>query len=150
IDHNRVAVIDDVQRRRLVIELNWRQVGLLRVANVNGRLLMPIFARSKLRFEFTPMAGSFCFAVVPGMFRMRFLGSIDGRQNKAAGNEHRKKTALNLRMGSQSISDFPAALLPALQQIFDYLAALMSHLVEQITGGFEAVRVISCCKMGSR
>jgi hypothetical protein len=35
INHDRVAVIDDIQRRRLVIELDGRKVGLLRIADVN-------------------------------------------------------------------------------------------------------------------
>ncbi|HEY4388404.1 MAG TPA: hypothetical protein VGN34_28465, partial [Ktedonobacteraceae bacterium] len=35
INHDRVAVIDDIQRRRLVIEMNGRKVGLLRLADIN-------------------------------------------------------------------------------------------------------------------
>lgn len=51
VDHNGVTVIDDVKRRRLVIEADRGQVGFLRIADGNGRLAMPVLAQSKLLFE---------------------------------------------------------------------------------------------------
>src|SRR5215469_11216160 len=67
IDHDRVAVIDDVQWDRLVIELDGRQVGLLRIADVDGRLMMPVHAGSKLGTKLTPMTRPMRWAVVPGV-----------------------------------------------------------------------------------
>jgi hypothetical protein len=49
IDHDRVAVIDNVQRGWLVIELDGRQVSLLWIPDIDGGLVVTILARSELR-----------------------------------------------------------------------------------------------------
>src|ERR1700746_3682886 len=58
IDHNRMSVIDNVQPGRLVLEADGRQVALMWITDVNGGLVMPTFAQSKLWFQVTPMVRS--------------------------------------------------------------------------------------------
>jgi hypothetical protein len=42
-----MAVVDDVQRGRLVVEANGRQLGFLRITNVNGGLVVSDFTGGK-------------------------------------------------------------------------------------------------------
>src|SRR6185369_6195397 len=65
VDHDRMTVIDDVQRRRLVVELNGPQVGLLWIANVNGGLVVSVFAGSEIGAQVTPVAGALVSVVAP-------------------------------------------------------------------------------------
>jgi hypothetical protein len=53
-----MTVIDHVQRRRLVVEPNGWQIGLLGVANVNGGLVVSGLAGGKLRFQIAPVVGA--------------------------------------------------------------------------------------------
>jgi hypothetical protein len=65
VDHDRVAVIDDVQRGRVVIEPYGREFGFLRIANVNRRLMVPAFAGGKFRLQVAPVAGTLVSVVAP-------------------------------------------------------------------------------------
>ena len=95
-----MAVIDDVQPGGLVIELNRRQVGLFGITDVDRRLAVPILARSKLRFEITPMAGPFRFAVVPCVLRMMLRYCTGGCENHRAKDDCRERIVPNLHMPS--------------------------------------------------
>jgi hypothetical protein len=68
-----VAVIDDMQRRGFVVEVDSGQGCLPRNANINGRLVMSKFALRKLRTEVTPMAGTMALAIIPIVSAMLFL-----------------------------------------------------------------------------
>src|SRR6201982_2879469 len=80
IDHNRMSVIDDVQPRSLVLEVDRRQVGLMWITDVFGGLVMPTFAQSKLWFEITPVAGTASVAVIPSVLSV-FLGHAENGQS---------------------------------------------------------------------
>ena len=58
VDHDGMAVIDDMERRRLIFEVDRGQSYFLRLADVDGRLVMTILARCKLWFQVTPMTRS--------------------------------------------------------------------------------------------
>src|SRR5882762_1403597 len=58
VDHDRMTVINDVQRGRLVVKSNGRQIDLPRIANVNGGLVVSGLAESKFRVQVAPMAGA--------------------------------------------------------------------------------------------
>ena len=60
-----MTVIDDVQRGRLVVEPNGRQVGLLWIANVNGGLVVSVLAGSEIRVQVTPVAGALVSVLAP-------------------------------------------------------------------------------------
>src|ERR1700740_2769044 len=77
-DRHGVTVVDDMQRRRLVIELDWQQVGLLGIVDVDGGLPAPILAWSKFRFELTPMAWPTRLPIVPSVFGMMILARTEG------------------------------------------------------------------------
>jgi hypothetical protein len=77
-----MAVINDVERRGLVIELDRREVCFLRIANVDGRLMMTSLARRKLRFQVTPMIRSERATVIPNVLRMLLLRSSTYQQGK--------------------------------------------------------------------
>ena len=79
-----MAVIDDVDRRRLIVELDRRQGCFLRVADVDGGLVVPILARCKFRFQVAPMTRPKRVPVIPGVLRMMFLGGTTHRQDKGA------------------------------------------------------------------
>src|SRR5689334_19728670 len=65
VDHDRMTVINDVQRGRLVVEPNGRQVGLLWITNVNGGLVVSVFAGSEIRVQVTPVTGTLVSVVAP-------------------------------------------------------------------------------------
>src|ERR1700751_1469586 len=77
-----MAVINDLKRLGLVIELNRRQVCFLRIANVDGRLMMTSLARRKLRFQVTPMIRSERVTVIPNVLRMLPLRTSTHQQSK--------------------------------------------------------------------
>jgi len=105
-----VSVVDDVERGRLVVELDGRQIGLLRISDVDGGLVMPILARSKPWFEFTPMAGTVQLAIVPAVRRMLFLCRDGESQGEGAADEGRKDLAPMMHIGSHGMRlDFAAA-----------------------------------------
>ena len=70
-----MAVINDLKRLGLVIELNQRQVWFLRIANVDGRLMITSLTGGKLRFQVTPMIRSERVTVIPNVLRMLILRS---------------------------------------------------------------------------
>ena len=82
VDHDRVTVIDDVQRRRLVVEMDRRQGSFLRIADVNGGLVVSSLARCELRFQITPMARSTLPVVTPNVLRLMFLRTAAHRQSQ--------------------------------------------------------------------
>jgi hypothetical protein len=90
-----VTVINDVERGRLVIELDRWQVSLLRIPDVDGRLAMPILAWGKLRLEITPMARPFGFAVIPNVLGMMLLRRTSGRKGKRATEDCGEQAVLN-------------------------------------------------------
>jgi len=53
-----MAVIDDVEWRGLVFEVDRRQRRFLWAADVDGGLLMPIFAGCEVWLQLAPMARS--------------------------------------------------------------------------------------------
>src|SRR5215469_4380590 len=59
VDLNGVSVVDDVERNRLVIEFQRRQVRFLGVLDVDGRLFLPDRTRGKRRVEFAPSTRPF-------------------------------------------------------------------------------------------
>lgn len=74
-----------VKRRiwtRMIFEVDRRQGRFLRVAYVDGRLVMPILAGCKLWFQVTPMTRPTCVPVIPGVPREMFLGGTTHRQDK--------------------------------------------------------------------
>src|SRR5215469_2317736 len=79
-----------MQRRGLVVEPDRRQRGLLWIADVDGGLPPPAPARSKVWFEFTPMARTLrVVAVVPGMFVSRRLCRSTSEKDSA--NQHQRE-----------------------------------------------------------
>src|SRR5215472_275355 len=75
VDHDGMAVIDDVEWRSLIFELDRGQSCFLRVTDVDGRLVMTILARCELWSQLTPMTRAKCVPVIPGVLRGRLLGS---------------------------------------------------------------------------
>src|SRR5215469_9550877 len=59
VDLNGVSVVDDVERNRLVIEFQRRQVRFLGVLDVDGRLCVPDPTGGKRRIEFAPITRPF-------------------------------------------------------------------------------------------
>jgi hypothetical protein len=96
IDHHSVAVVDDMQRGRLVIELDWRQVRLLGIVDVDEGLLVPTLTWSKLRFELTPTAWPTHLAVVPRVFGMMLLGRTQAGYSKPAADDSKENGISNL------------------------------------------------------
>src|SRR5215469_7140688 len=70
VDHDGVAVINDVQGRTVVINADRGNGGSLRIADVNGRLAMPILAHCEFRRQVTPMIWTMRVAVIPSVLRM--------------------------------------------------------------------------------
>jgi hypothetical protein len=70
-DHYGVAVIDDAQGRRMVVELERRKIGLLRRGDVDRRLVVPHLARRELRLEMFPSGRDRAGPVVPVVFLRR-------------------------------------------------------------------------------
>ena len=64
----------------------------MRIADVNGRLPVPILALSEIRFEITPMAWPMRFTVIPRVFVRRTLRRT-GSANKASDQEREKMAA---------------------------------------------------------
>ena len=93
-----MAIIDDVKRRRLVLEADRWQIGFLRISDVNGRLAMPILAQRKLRFQVTPMTRPVGLAVVPAVLRMTLLRSTACYEGKRA--DDYKQRMIPLSQGS--------------------------------------------------
>jgi len=75
IDHAGMAIINDVQRRRLVVEVKRWKVSLPRIADVDRRLVMAGFAGHKIRFQIAPMARPTGVTVIPTMTGVRLLCS---------------------------------------------------------------------------
>src|SRR5215468_10414983 len=82
IDHDGVAVIDDVERGRLVFEVDRRQVCLLRIADVNGGLVMSSLARCELWFQVAPMIRPKLGSVIPSVLGVMLLRGTTQRQYK--------------------------------------------------------------------
>src|SRR5215831_7810819 len=59
VDLNGVSVVDDVERNRLVIEFQRRQVRFLAILDVDGRLCAPDRTGGKRRIEFAPITRPF-------------------------------------------------------------------------------------------
>src|SRR6266403_5688216 len=62
-----VAVVDYFQRCRLIVEADWRQVRVVGVANVDGRLSVTKPAGSVFRLQVTPMVWAFGSGIGPSM-----------------------------------------------------------------------------------
>src|SRR4029078_11009291 len=58
VDLNRVTVVDDVQRRGLIGELNRRKIGRLRRSDVDRRLRMARLAGAESLVERAPVIGA--------------------------------------------------------------------------------------------
>jgi hypothetical protein len=97
VDHDGVAVIDDVERGRLVIEVDWGQVGFLRVADVNRGLVMSILAGCKFGFQVTPVSRSKRVAVIPCVLRMVILRNSSRCQKKNAENDGKKPSFMHVQ-----------------------------------------------------
>src|ERR1700756_2953408 len=104
IDHDGVAVINDLERRGLVIELNQRQVCSLRIANVDGRLMMTSLAPSKLRFQVTPMVRSERVTVIPNVLPMSLLRSSTHQQGKRTKDDASKARFAHIQVPRTSCS----------------------------------------------
>src|SRR5215469_15837878 len=86
---------------------------------------MPILARSKPWFEFTPMAGTVQLAIVPSVRRMLFLCRNGESQGEGAADEGGKDLAPMMHIGSHGMRlDFGAAL----SRRFDRNAGVTSRL----------------------
>src|SRR5215831_1365638 len=92
IDQDRMAVVDNVQRRMLVLELDRWQVGLLRIANINRGLMMPILTRRKLRLQITPMTRPELLAIIPSVLGMMLLGGTANDEDQRAADDGREGT----------------------------------------------------------
>jgi hypothetical protein len=58
-----VTVVDDIQRRIIVVKPDGGQVSFLGIADINRRLMVPVLARSIIRIEVAPVAGA-VFALI--------------------------------------------------------------------------------------
>jgi hypothetical protein len=77
IDHDGVAIVDDAERDRIVIELELGKIRKIGVGNVDGRLLMSHFATGEGWIERTPMFWV-VLAFVSPVRLVRLLSARDG------------------------------------------------------------------------
>ena len=91
INHHSVAVIDDAQWRRLVVEAKWRQVSFSRIADVNRRLVVPGVAGRKFRVQVAPMTRPIHLTVIPIVLRMVLLCSAQDDQDKRNAGDKRNR-----------------------------------------------------------
>src|SRR5579864_3000947 len=106
IDHDGMPVINDMQRGRLVIELDRRQICVAGTANIDGRLAMASLARNKLRLQIAPMVGSLRSAIAPGVLRLMLLGRAGCRRRKRPQHHYKQKVVSIPRMTSCSFATF--------------------------------------------
>jgi hypothetical protein len=65
IDLNRVTVVDDMERRPLIGELNRREIGCLGAPDINRGLVSAQLARTEGLVELAPMVGAVNAAIAP-------------------------------------------------------------------------------------
>src|SRR5271155_3549091 len=82
IDLNGVAVVDDFQRRKFVVEMDGSQLRGLRVDDINGRLALACLARGKIGRKVAPMVRAIRSAVTPVRSGRVFLGDRGMRTNE--------------------------------------------------------------------
>src|SRR5215470_18354738 len=80
VDHDGMAVIDDVEWRRLIVEAYRGQLCFLRVADVDGGLVLTILAGRKPWFQVTPMTRSTRIPIIPIVLSEMLLGGSTHRQ----------------------------------------------------------------------